>query len=1178
MIGVLPKRIIRIVLYGVGLGSLTGLVYFAGPFVAFGDWRPLENPIARQIAVVVLAAAVAGFASQDYWKRRRGAATVASGLGGGEGEDSDAGVLKERMKDALATLKTASGGRATYLYDLPWYILIGPPGAGKTTALVNSGLKFPLARGSKPAAVAGVGGTRYCDWWFTEDAVLIDTAGRYTTQDSDASADAKSWLAFLDTLKKGRPRQPINGVMIAISVEDLLTLSSTDIAAHAAAIRSRLLDLHRHLKVDFPVYALFTKSDLLLGFTEYFQNLGEGGRQQVFGATFQTDDKTKNLVNQVPDEFDALVSRLNEDMPDRLQEEPDPVGRVQAYGFPTQLEALKKPLYEILNLIFEPTRYHANATLRGFYFTSGTQLGTPIDQLIGALEKSFGAVEVGASAYSGGGKSYFLTDLIRKVIIGEAAWVSTDRAAVRRAAILKACAYAAIVAVTAGLAGLWWISYGHNRALIDGTVADVGSFTKDAGPLAKQTTIGDRDLGQLIKPLDTLRELPAGYASRNDTVPWLATFGLSQHGRLRSAAVESYHNALERMLRPRLIYRLEEVLDAKKNDPSAVYAALKVYMMLGLQAPTVDKALIVDWMTRDWTDTLYPGQGNEAGREDLQRHLEAMLDLDDGKPLVTLSRTLLDSSQSALAQLSVARRAYEILKTKAAGAGGADWAVTKQGSLQAAAIFEPVGTDSLSAVRVPYFFTYAGFHRAVLGQLDGVADQVNKEAWVLGESGTQSALQEQYKTLRRDLLDLYAKEFIGTWQGMLGKLRLKRLSGDKTYVTLSAAASPTSPLKQLIESIGKETALDADRPDLTPKPAAGQAAAAESPASGAFLQDGPPGAAVDDAFRSFQDAVTGEAGGRPVDLVLKALGAIAADLKRAASSPADAPQVNTDLQTQIATLRTLSAGLPAPFNGMMQRAAADFDNEGVSTAVSVLTQSLGEVTTSCRAVVENLYPFVRASSQDAGLVDFGRVFGPGGELDKYFSANLAKYADKSKRDWIWKASDPVGRALSATTLRSFQQASQIRDAFFAGGAAQPSFTVTVTPPVVNDPNVTAKMDFYGTPIQSQLNSNPPTTAPWPGAGSFQLKITVTAAAPPPDPNGPRLDAPAGQPPPADVSILTSKTGVWALFHLLDDAARGSTRVTFFSGGQNYQYQFAPASAANPLNLTALRQFRCPGNI
>ncbi len=416
---------------------------------------------------------------------------------------------------------------------------------------------------------------------------------------------------------------------------------------------------------------------------------------------------------------------------------------------------------------------------------------------------------------------------------------------------------------------------------------------------------------------------------------------------------------------------------------------------------------------------------------------------------------------------------------------------------------------------------------------------------------------------------------------MLSKLRLKRLSGDKTYVALTAAASPTSPLKQLIESVARETALDADRPDLAQKPAAsGGAAAAEQPAdpaAGAFLQDGPPGAAVDEAFRSFQDVLAGDAGARPVDLVLKALGAISADLKRAASSPADAPQVGVDLQQQIATLRTLSASLPKPFNDMMNRASADFDNEGVTTAIAVMSQSLGEVTNSCRSVVENLYPFVRNSSQDLGLVDFARVFGPGGELDRYFAQNLAKYADKSKRDWTWKTADPVGRALSAGTIRSFQQASQIRDAFFAAGAAQPSFMVTVTPPAVNDPQVTAQMDFYGTPIQSKLGGNAPTTAAWPGGGNYQLKITVTTT-PAVDPTAPKLDNSSQPPAQPDISTLASKNGVWALFRLLDDAARGGTKVTFFSGGQDYAYQFSPTSAANPLNLNMLRQFHCPANI
>ncbi len=62
---------------------------------------------------------------------------------------------------------------------------------------------------------------------------------------------------------------------------------------------------------------------------------------------------------------------------------------------------------DFLDRVFEPSRFHVNATLRGFYFTSGTQEGTPNDQLIGALSRQLGSQDMGAAAYSGRGRSYF---------------------------------------------------------------------------------------------------------------------------------------------------------------------------------------------------------------------------------------------------------------------------------------------------------------------------------------------------------------------------------------------------------------------------------------------------------------------------------------------------------------------------------------------------------------------------------------------------------------------------------------------------------------------------------------------------------------------------------------------------------------------------------------------------
>src|SRR5215470_11126537 len=310
----LKNEIMRIALVSVGITSIASLVYLGGPFIAIGGWHPLQSYLVREILIVVLIAAAASAGSFHFYRRRKKAKALAQGVSEAVKPESDEAVLKDKMKDALATLKSASGGKKDFLYDLPWYVLIGPPGSGKTTALVNSGLKFPLSRGASPAAIAGVGGTRYCDWWFTEEAVLIDTAGRYTTQDSDAKADKQSWFAFLDLLKKNRKRQPINGVIVAISLEDLMMLSSAELAAHSAAIRARLLELH-----------------------------------------------------------------------ERLQDEPVPNTRVVLFGFPAQMARLKQQIFDFLNQIFEPTRYHANATLRGFYFTSGTQQGSPIDQLIGSL-------------------------------------------------------------------------------------------------------------------------------------------------------------------------------------------------------------------------------------------------------------------------------------------------------------------------------------------------------------------------------------------------------------------------------------------------------------------------------------------------------------------------------------------------------------------------------------------------------------------------------------------------------------------------------------------------------------------------------------------------------------------------------------------------------------------------
>jgi len=259
-------------LLALGLLALSLVIWIVGPLVSIGTWRPLVGAGARWGLIAAIVLLVVLRKAWQMWRARATNERVVDKLltpvpgdGTSGALDAEVKVLGERFATALQTLRrtkfdqgggsvlsgwwsglTSRAGKR-YLYELPWYLIIGAPGSGKTQALLNSGLKFPLAGTlGGEQAVRGVGGTRNCDWWFTDQAVLIDTAGRYTTQDSDQARDSRAWDGFLGLLKQSRPRQPINGVLLTVSVTDLLTRGPAERAQHAETVRKRLQELHAH--------------------------------------------------------------------------------------------------------------------------------------------------------------------------------------------------------------------------------------------------------------------------------------------------------------------------------------------------------------------------------------------------------------------------------------------------------------------------------------------------------------------------------------------------------------------------------------------------------------------------------------------------------------------------------------------------------------------------------------------------------------------------------------------------------------------------------------------------------------------------------------------------------------------------------------------------------------------
>jgi len=717
-----------------GAGIACMLVWYLGPLVPGGS-----QPLPRAVLIAVIILVWAGVNAVISWYRRRreralaagvtdGATTLGTQAGAEARSDAAEEVarLRQRMQAALQRLR--GNRRRGYLYEQPWFVLIGPPGSGKTTALLNSGLHFPLAQDdSDPLhdpSVGGVGGTRLCDWWFADEAVLIDTAGRYTTQDSDAAVDRAGWFGFLDLLRRTRPRQPINGVIVVISLADIAAAEPAERAAHARTVRRRVNEISDRLRLRVPVYMVFSKADRLTGFNEYFDDLDADARSQVWGMTFPLS----RGIEVFETEYRLLLDRLNERLFERLQAERAPDRRHLLSGFPLQIASLAEPLASFLTQAFGGTRLDPAPFLRGVYLSSATQEGTPIDQLTGMLARAFGVDQKRApSLRPVAGRSYFLRRLVTEVVLGEALLVSTNSARQRRRFWLRSAGFAAVgLATVLGAAALWRIEAANRSAVMQATTALADYRSRLAGMTLDP--VSDDDLVKIAPLLDAAAALPPGQGKAEAS--WLTEIpGLSQSGKLTQSDRLIDRNALQQILLPRLVWRLEAQMRARFDDANFLYEATRVYLMLGGAGP-LDRTLVRNWEVLDWRDR-FPGALNQALRDHLARHLDALLS--EPLPAVTLDGGLVSAARATFSRVPLAERVYSRIKEDAPADHVPDWTPAEALGPQAAVLFTRPSGKALNE-GIPGFYTGEGFHRILLGHLATTARDVAGESWVLGRT------------------------------------------------------------------------------------------------------------------------------------------------------------------------------------------------------------------------------------------------------------------------------------------------------------------------------------------------------------------------------------------------------------------------------------------------------------
>lgn len=812
------------------------------------DYVPFRTFIIVVVALVTLA--VLTTIAFIYWKKRQRAAAELGDLV----EDNDTGdedkgkqkpnenteevqALRQQMQEAIKTIRKSKLGDETgraALYELPWYMVIGNPAAGKSSAVLHSGLKFPFMEKNNQLSVKGVGGTRNCDWFFSTEGILLDTAGRYSAYEDDRS----EWLSFLNLLKKNRPKAPINGIIIAVSIAELTKNDPSYALELAKNLRSRVQDLTEQLEVHAPVYVIFTKMDLISGFRDFFSDYDKEERQQVWGATIPYPENPEDVnIDEIFEEhFNVLVNGLKDLSTTKLSLRHQRAVSPSLMTFPMEFQSLRPAIRTLMHSLFEDNPFQFKPILRGFYFTSALQEGQVSSQMTELMMQKYGlqlpTIPIDNKQLESD-KSYFLNDLFSKVILKDKHLVKQRKN--RNQRNYRALAALASIAVLCTAAGLWTWSYANNKQLAERVESDLQQ-------VATIQAESSGDLQSQLQSLSILQKRIQQLEKYDDNRPLSLSFGLYQGDKIKQKLLDEYFNGISIILIKPTQQNIEQFLaevnanadnlkattakeqDAepldsatayKRADPTNVedaYNALKAYLMLN-DHTHLETSHLSDQMTRFWRTWLEANRGSMP-KSKMIREAEQILSFSLAHishpkfPLTQNDLGLVDQARANITEVSkgvpARDRVYAEIKMRASA---------RFPSVTIAQILPESSSDALlGGYSISGTFTKQAWESFVSDEIDKAAtSKMVANDWVLGTSAQNDlTLTGSPEQIRQYLVSRYKQEYIKEWKKFLSQTHVRESTSFDDHATLMNQLSnvENSPLKALFETIDRQTQWD----------------------------------------------------------------------------------------------------------------------------------------------------------------------------------------------------------------------------------------------------------------------------------------------------------------------------------------------------------------------------------
>ncbi|ELA9457005.1 MULTISPECIES: type VI secretion system membrane subunit TssM [Vibrio] len=1151
----------------IGVAACSIFIWVVGPLITIAGYEPLKSDFQRLVTILVLVLLWAIFnVTKQHKQKVKEDESIQTLLEVDSQSDKEAAseidLMRERIEQAVKVVtKTHKGKRS--LYDLPWYVLIGPPGTGKTTVLKQSGLEFPLGDSLGSDSIAGVGGTRHCDWWFANKAVLIDTAGRYTTQDSQEKVDSKAWHGFLGLLKKYRTQRPINGAIVTISLASVMSQTRTERSLHARAIKSRLQELKNQLGMQFPIYVLLTKMDLVAGFNEFFADLSKEEREELFGFMFPREvDDERGVISLFNKEFHGMLERLDARMLRILETEDDLDKRALIFEFPKQLRVLQANLDEFLAEIFAQNSFEEPALIRGVFMLSSVQEGLPVDKLMNESTNGLGLNRLALAKSQTGSHSYFVKNLFDKVIFKEQLLGTVNRHYQKQSGWMRRGVYIGCTTLLLGASSLWFMSYKWNSQLIVDTNEQASHIDAMIGA---QSLDFEADIVSAVETLDRLMTLPLGKQSNYGDADSVKRFGLYQGDKVSQASSNAYSDALTQYYAPLLLDSLVSEMESNQQHREYLYETLKTYLML-FNPDKYQQDEVLAWFNF-YFERQYPGELNADLRRRLLQHTQYLLG-NDGQGF-TYNTAAVTSAREVLTQMSLPERAYQRMKIQFSKSHVPSFRLTDVLGPKGLEQFERASGKPLSQ-GISGFYTYNGFHSIFQIQINRTVKSLMEENWVYGDDLKAHEIDQD--SAIQGVQSRYYQDYVNEWKTLIEDIQLKQAPSLELATEQARVLSGVErPIESLLRAIQKEVALSKVSLSENQKAAsevAGKVAKVKFSNTADRLdmylpeENGfnvaLPGKEVESHFSEILRL--GEQDFDDIQQAMVNLRSYLSDLSSSGNNQKIAYKsildgtVTQDVAASFARAKEL---LPRPFNqwlGELSQESVKFAESGSKDHLNQLWVT--QVVRPYQRTIAGRYPFEPNASREVRLKDFKRFFGYGGTLDAFFQEYLEPFVDTSKSRW--RLEKEIG--VRPETLMVFQRAQRIRQSFFeSDNSLRVEFGMK---PVYLDQHITRfVLELGGQDLVYKHGPARAKSLSWP-AGQDQTRIVFT-------------------PPESKREIAHTYEGEWGIFKLLDQSlkARPESRkdniVMIDLKGNKVQLELIPSSAINPFWSNEMERFRCP---